>query len=114
VALSLGYISTDKNGGIGSMANVGDNINPLEDGNHVYDPDAKTVYGSATYEISDLELSAMYGSTGYGNLNENELDVSLEYDGLKGFTFETVYVNTNSNDITTDSNAIKAKITYSF
>jgi len=65
-------------------------------------------------ERQGFKFSAMYGSTDYGNFNESELDIGLEYDGLKDFTFQTVYVNTNSNDITTDSNAIKAKITYSF
>jgi hypothetical protein len=113
-SLSIGYIATDKDGGIGGMDMVGDNINPLEDGNHVYDADADTVYGSASYEISDIGLSVMYGSTDYGNNNEAELNIGVEYDGVKNLEFEAVYVNINSDDITTDGNAIKAKLTYSF
>ncbi len=115
--LSAGYISTDKQGGVGSMTHAGDNINPLEDGNHVYDTNANTVYGSISYEIYNIDLSAMYGSTNYGNSNESELDIGLELDGknyFKNFEFEAMYVNTNSNDITTDSDAIKVKITYTF
>jgi hypothetical protein len=114
VALSMGYITTDKDGGVGSMANVGDNINPLEDGNKVYEVDADTVYGSVTYEFSELELSAMYGTTDYGTNNENELNIGLEYSGIKDFTLSAIYVNINSDDIADDGNAIKGKITYSF
>jgi hypothetical protein len=114
VSLAAGYITTDKDGGIDHMDNVGDNINPLEDGNHVYDPDADTTYGSVSYEISDVGFSAMYGSTNYGNNTEKELDLDVEYDGIKNLEIEAVYVNINSDDTTTNGNGVKAEVTYSF
>ena len=52
---AVGYIKTDKNGGVGLMDTYGDNINPFDSGNNVYNADAKTVYGSLG--IQSLMLS---------------------------------------------------------
>ncbi len=69
LALNLGYISADKDGGAGSMDLVGDNINPFEDGNQVYKTDADTIYLGLGYEIAGVELGALYGETKYLNAN---------------------------------------------
>ena len=47
------------------MTAYGDNISPLEEGNYVYDIDARTYYAGVSYTIADIELGALYGSTKY-------------------------------------------------
>ncbi len=67
-----GYITTDKKGGTGTIAALGDNISPFEDGNQVYGTDAKTWYLSASTEVAGFGLGALYGETKYEGNNGTE------------------------------------------
>lgn len=82
-SLNGGYITTSNSGGIGSMDTLGDNINPLDEGDKVYEPDAKTYYIGLGYGFGNLSLDAMYGHTKYKDdsvkKKEKELNFSADY-----------------------------------
>ena len=64
------------------MDTYGDNINPFDSGNNVYNADAKTVYGSLGYTVASVELGALYGQTTYGtndDFKEKELNLTAGY-----------------------------------
>ncbi|MDZ7818948.1 MAG: Opr family porin [Aliarcobacter sp.] len=78
ISAAFGYIKTDKDTGAGSMlAAEGDNISPFEDGNQVYEADARTIYGSLGYTIADLELGVLYGQSTYGSSDDKEKELNL-------------------------------------
>ncbi|MBL0687321.1 MAG: Opr family porin [Sulfurospirillum sp.] len=114
ISLNLGYITTDKDGGIGSMDTAGDSINPLEDGNQVYEKDADTVYTAIGYELDRLVLSGMYGQTKYGSNEEDELNILAEYGFNDEFTISALYVEVTAEDGDDDYNAIKFLANYTF
>jgi hypothetical protein len=97
---NLGFIKTDKSGGIGKIAAAGENVNPFEDGDQIIEVDARTVYLGASYEFQGFALSGLYGYTKYGNdAKFNELDLGVGYNlnenlALQGFL---IFGNGNSN-----------------
>ncbi len=114
-ALNLGYIKTDKDGAIGSMDAIGDNINPLEDGNRVYATDAKTIYLGVSYEIANVALTAMYGNSDYeSNKHEKEINIGAEYSYKDELTLRAFFVNVNADDSDDDYNKLTLTATYSF
>ncbi len=81
LALAVGYIDTDKRGGVGHLDELGENINPLEEGNQVYGADARTWYLGAEYRIGHATLGLLVGNSNYaGNSKEREVDLGLAYD----------------------------------
>lgn len=113
--LAAGYITTDKNGAIGSMDAIGDNINPLEDGNQVYASNADTTYLSAALEINGVALSAIYGTTDYGtNSNEKELDITAEYAIADNLSLSAVYVDVYAQSADDDYDKLALTLAYSF
>lgn len=114
-ALNLGYISTDKDAGAGSMvAAESDNISPFEDGNYVYDADANTYYLGVGYEINSLTLSALYGSTDYGSDSEDELNIAAEYGITDELSVGVVFVNVNAEISDDDYNRFSFTASYAF
>jgi len=109
--LKFGYIQTSKDG-IGSLADYGDNINPLEEGNLVYEADAKTFYIGAEKEIKKFKLGAMYGKTDTDNLDEDEINFNLTYAYNDNLEFEFIYSRTDNDNEKT--NNFKGSVTYSF
>ncbi len=115
LALNIGYIKTDKDAGIGSMeAAAGDNINPLEDGNQVYEVDAKTTYIGLGYEFAGIELSSIYGQTKYAQNKEKELNITADYSITDNLSTGLLFVDVDAQDNTTDYNKITATLAYTF
>jgi len=103
----VGYVQTDEQGGIGTLDELGDHLNPLEDGEYeeisVYEKDAKTRYLSLTYEGNELLLNMMYRSTDYNrDKHEKEFDVIVKYeiadDLMSEFVFAKIFANENKDD----------------
>lgn len=119
---AVGYIKTDKDVGAGSMIAAGDNINPFDSGNLVYNPDARTVYGSLGYTIVDVELGALYGVTTYeaDDFKEKELNLTAGYSITESLSTSILYANIDgdesdiSGDATTDQNYVLASVEYTF
>mgnify|MGYP000855983882 FL=1 len=96
---AIGYIKTDKNGGVGAMNAYGDNISPFDTGYSTYDPNAKTTYASIGYEILGVELGALYGETKYGiDFKETELNLTASYPITESLTAEILYGNVNADE----------------
>lgn len=114
---AVGYIKTDKDGGAGSMTEIGDNISPFEDGNKVYVADAKTIYGSLGYTIADVELGALYGQTKFErDYKEKELNLTVAYAFTDSLEASVLYADIKADkdygDL--DYNKILASVEYSF
>ncbi|MDX9960212.1 MAG: Opr family porin [Aliarcobacter sp.] len=115
--VAVGYIKTDKDGGAGSMTEIGDNISPFEDGNYVYETDAKTIYGSLGYTIADIELGALYGQTKFErDYKEKELNLTVAYSFTDSLEASVLYADIKADkdygDL--DYNKILASVEYSF
>jgi len=116
--LALGYIKVDKDGMAG-LGTFGDQL-PFEEHNHTIDPDAKTPYVTASYEIEGVKLETIYGQTKYYDadlakkLKEKEFNFSVGYEFIKNLEASLIYVNID-NDINDNSyNAVKAHVAYKF
>ena len=117
VSAAVGYIKTDKDVGAGSMlAAEGDNISPFEDGNQVYEADARTVYGSLGYTIADLELGALYGQTTYGTTDdkEKELNLTATYPITESLAASILYGDVTAELSDDDYNKVLASVEYTF
>lgn len=106
ISASLGYIKTDKDYGIGLMDTYGDNINLMDSGNQIYSADAKTVYGSLSYEIAGVELGALYSDTEYGadNFDEKELNLTVSYAITDSLSVGLLYADIDADSDDADSN----------
>ncbi|MDR0407962.1 MAG: Opr family porin [Campylobacteraceae bacterium] len=113
---NLGFAKTDKNGGAGSIAAAGENVNPFEDGEQLFEVDASTVYLGASYEFKDFAFSALYGYTKYANdAKFNELDLGVGYDlgdnlALQGF----LIVGSGNDNAYNDYTKVTLGAVYSF
>lgn len=116
ISAAVGYIKTDKDVGAGSMYAYGDNINPFDDGNYVYEADARTVYGSLGYTIADVELGALYGQTTYGSNDdkESELNLTAAYPITESLTASILYGDVNAEVSGNDYNKVLASVEYTF
>jgi hypothetical protein len=117
-SLTAGYIQTDKNGGLGSMTisrNVYDSMNPLEEGDHIFEKDAKTFYLNSSYDLNDkLSLALNLGHIKFQNNNANEIDLYADYSFKKNFALHLCLDKYDSDINTDDSMAFKTQLTYKF
>jgi len=118
---AVGYIKTDKDGGIGHMAAAGDNYVPFDSGNAIYLQDARNVYGSLGYTIAGVELGALYGVTTYSadDFKEKELNLTAGYSITESLSTSILYANidgdeADTTDGTTDQNYVLASVEYTF
>tara|TARA_B100001063_G_scaffold108090_1_gene100802 strand:- start:122 stop:1201 length:1080 start_codon:yes stop_codon:yes gene_type:complete len=114
LGLNIGYIKTDKDIGVESMAIVGDNINPFEDSEKVYVADAKTTYIGLSYELAGVELASIYGQTKYGQDKEKELNIAADYSITDNLSTGLLFVDVDAQDSDDDYNKITATLAYSF
>lgn len=115
--LAAGYISTDKDGGLGMMDSYGDNIDPTEEiGDAVYAEDAETFYASVAYAIGDLSLGTSYAQAEYTNDNakDKEWTLSAAYAISESLSADLLYVDVSADDSDNDYERVVANITYSF
>lgn len=78
---SFGYLKTDEETGVGSMAVLcKDQISPLAGGLMLTEPDVQMMYAMLEYEIGNLMLGTIYAMTDYdGNKSETEFNVEAMY-----------------------------------
>ena len=116
--LTIGYIQTDKNGGLGSMRmdrNVYDNMNPLEEGFHIFSKDAKTIYSNIILKTNGkLSFKINVGHIKFQNKKANEIDFYTNYILNKNFSLE-LCLDKYISDVNKDElTAIKTQLTYKF
>lgn len=117
---NLGYITTDKNVGAGSMATLGENINPFDalrggDGERVYDADTDTTYLNVSYELpAGIELGALYGQMDSDGNKDKELDLTVDYSITDNLSVGALYVNLNAENSDEDYDKFTLTVEYSF
>ena len=129
VKLAGGYVKTDKTGGAGSIAAIGDNICPLDLGSSiyslVYSKDAKTAYGKVSTDVAGFTLGAVYASikhddvttvsnTHFAKGTDKELDLTIQKELAKNLKAKVLYTNISAEVSANDKNYISALVTYSF
>jgi len=120
IALNGGYITTGKDTGNGNLDALGDNINPLDSGNQVYETDAQTLYVGASTTVAGFELGGIYGTTDYknGTVSETEKELNLsaswECKLVKNLNVSLLYVDITAQASADDSSYYSAQLTYSF
>ena len=120
ISAAVGYIKTDKDGGIGNMAAVGDNYEPLDTGNAIYLEDAKMLYGSLGYSIVGIDLGALYGETTYksADYKEKELNLTAGYSITESLGTSLLYANINGDEAdangTVDQDYVSLTVAYTF
>ncbi|MGP2657066.1 Opr family porin [Malaciobacter sp. WC5094] len=107
-SLAAGYIQAGEDNGLGSIAAFGDNIDPTEElGDYVYATDASTVYATAGYTISDVELSALYAVA--DNDTTNKEDKEFTFGAAYSFT-ENLAADIMYTDLSLESDKDKSKV----
>jgi len=116
ISLAAGYITTDKDGGIGSLDTLGENIDPFEAAGEVYSADADTFYASISADVAMVTLGAFYGETEYGTNDDkiSEFNVSASAAITDELVFDVVYATTDAEDSVDDVDYVWAMLTYSF
>lgn len=114
--LNVGYITTDKDTGVGSMAELGDNISPFEEGNQVYEADSDTYYIGASYAIAGVELGALYGQSKYGAAGdkEKEFNFAVDYGVTDELSVGALFIDVSAEDPDDDYNKFSFTAAYSF
>ncbi|WP_428608825.1 Opr family porin [Sedimenticola sp.] len=118
LTLAAGYIDTDKQGGVGHLDDLGENINPLEEGNQVYGADAQTWYLGAEYSMGRATLGLLVGNSDYaGNSEEREIDLTLGYDLAdiaENLSVNLVYADIDTNASSDDYEKLTLMLSYGF
>lgn len=114
VGLSAGYMRAGKKAGAGSMGTLGENVNPFEEGNLVFDENAKTYYAALEYAFRDFTFGALYGKTKAVDEKQKELNLSAGYSVNDALSFEAIFADVNSNDNANDYKKFSLNATYAF
>lgn len=127
--VGVGYIKTDKDGG-GGLLGTFDDHQPLEEGNHTFDPNSSQIYAFLGYEFDIFSAELIYANTGYDAISpitgakegykENEIDVVLGVTLPYGFGIELIYAYVDDNFKEADDskpgsyNLVKGLVSYQF
>lgn len=115
VSLAAGYITTDSEGGVGSIAAYGDNVTPFDNGEDNYAVDADTVYGSVGYTIGKADVGLLYGETEFGSSESSELNIYSSYALTDSLSLGLLFVNYDlEGSDSSDYQDYSATISYSF
>lgn len=117
IALGLGYIKTDKDGAIGSMDTVGDNIDPTEEiGDSVYADDSQTIYATAGYAIDALELGLLYAQANHGVTDDKDKEItfSADYAFSDELSAGIVFTDVSMENKADDKNVTQVTLSYAF
>jgi len=115
VSLAAGYIATDDTGGIGSMALMDDNYEPMDDGSAIYEADAKMVYGIVGYSIAGVDLGAAYAQTKISSNKDKELNLMASYSFTDSLEASLLYVDIDAETgFVNEQQYASATIVYSF
>lgn len=112
---TAGYLSSDEDGGVGSMDTMDDDTSiPFEEGRHVFDPDAETTYVSFSKKFDKVGFKTIYAETKYGDKQENELNIKVFYPFSKNLKLFAKYIDMAADDSKDDVSYIKTSLVYSF
>lgn len=117
-SLAAGYIETDPRVGAREGGLIDDYFNPFNEGDHVYEPDAETVYGSLEYDTDHVTVELIYGETTYLDdplrLKEREFNINGSLEFWESFKLETEFAIVNSESPEGDFILLETALTYEF
>ncbi len=124
---ALGYIQTGKDGGWGSAYKGGENVDPFEEGDELYNYvaiDSRTSYITLSKSIAGLSLSGIYGLTDYRSVTNNkdysksEFCVWAGYDITKTLNLSAILtlndVENNPDSNERDMTQVSTTLVYNF
>lgn len=119
---TLGYTQSGKKIGWGSLNLTGDHIVPFEEGDVMYERDARTIYGMLSTSIEKLSLTGLLGTTSYrlkgGDdtlYKQNEFSAWLSYPITQSLKVMLIYDQTFKAQPSYPAlRQIGAGLTYSF
>lgn len=112
--VKAGFVTTDKDGGIGSISALGDNIDPFEDGGATYTADSDTFYVDLSTKVSGYKLGAFYGSSSYGSSTDSEIVLKGEKDVAKNLSASVLLSSASYETSTNDTDKVSMQIKYKF
>jgi hypothetical protein len=117
-SLAAGYIETDRLAGAREGGLIDDYFNPFNEGNNVYEPDAKTWYGTLEYEQEHFAIGLIFGSTDYVDnsqrLDDTEFNINALFRFKERFQLETEFSRVNSDSPEGDYSLFEMALTYEF
>ncbi len=118
LTLALGYIGTDHDIGAREGGVIDDFINPFNEGDKVYEPDAETWYCSLSYEVDSFSVGGVFGRTTWmsdsGTLTEEEVDIKAGLKILETFMLEAAFAIVSSESPQGDLSVLEMSVTYEF
>ncbi|MFT7004939.1 MAG: hypothetical protein ACJAWW_002305 [Sulfurimonas sp.] len=125
---TLGYIQTGKDGGWGSAWKGGENVDPFEEGDQLYNyvaVDSRTTYIALSKSIAGLSLSGIYGLTDYRSPNnttpeyhKSEFCVWASYNITKKLNLSAILTLNDSDEDdsypTSDMTQVSTTLVYKF
>jgi hypothetical protein len=114
--LAAGYINADHDVGAREGL-IDDYFNPFNEGDKVYEPDARTWYGTLFYEAGSLSAGLVFGRTDYideQHRTEEEFDINADIKFLDNFRLKTEFSIVNSDSPEGDLKILEMALTYEF
>ena len=114
--VAAGFIKVDQDGN-GLLESFGDQ-QPMEEGNRIFEPDARTIYLSLAHPLGPVSLGAGLAHTSYDNagsdVDETEWNLVAGYEIMEALELELVYINVDNDDRDESYHTIKTGLTYRF
>lgn len=110
LALTGGYMSADKDGGLGSLATFGDNYSPFDDGGN-FGTDSTAMYVTAGTSAAGVDFGALYGIIEYGSKEDKELNITLDYSFTDSLSASALFVDVSGD---TEKDYSSLSLSYSF
>ena len=111
-AFNAGYIRT-RHHGLGGLELTGDQ-GPLEEGNYLFAPRAKSTWGGLSYEYGPFTVAAIHARSHYDSGKEDETNLTLEYTLLNDLSIELAYIDVRNDTRTEGYRIVKTALTYPF
>jgi len=114
--VEVGFIQAGDDG-VGLLDLLGEHINPLEEGNLVFEADATTLYSALAYTYNIIELQLIFGNTDTEEGEENEINlvISCDLEELtEGLSFETTFSTINAENDLEDFSTFMLNVNYEF
>ncbi len=115
-----GFIKIDKDAAFPGWTSSGETIDPMEEGDYIYEKDAQTLYLGLSKSFGDLSSTLLYGQTNYLSGTDErkvkETSLWLGYPITKKLSanFGLTNVNEDENSAASDLNQINFTLAYSF
>jgi hypothetical protein len=117
-SITAGYIRADRLSGVREGGLIDDYFNPFNEGNNVYDPDARTWYWGLGYEHENFDIGIILGRTDYiddgRRLKEKEFDITAGITFKERFRLETEFARVYSDSPEGDFLLLETALTYEF